>query len=292
MTYYPQSTAGLNYKTYPVGPTATSTTVTSNASANTKGSYTEIIASADFTANGVWIEFPAILLANRTFLVDIATGAAASESVVIPNLMVETNNNNSIHGHYAVFFPLAVASGARVAARCQDSTGSGTISVAITLVAAGDVPGCAAFTAYGVNTATSLGTSVDPGGTINTKGAYSEITSSLSAIAQYAVLLFSGGGNTAVQSFQWAVDLATGAAASEVVLVPDLRTSASNSASAIQPKYYGFPIYIAASTRVAVRASCNGNDATDRLIQCALYTSVAPSESSGGGGGSFTFFGA
>lgn len=282
MTFYPQSASGLNYITYPAGPTAAGTTITSGA-ANTKGSYTELAASSAFACNGVYIEVLASTLSTgRRFLLDIATGAAASESVVIPNIIVEGGlGTSSLQGGVTIYFPLAIASGTRISARCQDSTGSGTIIMAITLIAAGDTPGCAAFTANGANTGTSAGASIDPGGTVDTKGAYTELVASTAAVSQYAVLVIHGAANSAPAGYQWAIDIATGAAASEVVLAPDLRNGTSTSGGKIA-RSFSFPTYIAASTRIAVRASCNGNDATDRLFQCALYTSVAPAESVGG----------
>ena len=294
MTYYPQSATGLNYITYPAGPTAApSTTVTANASANTKGAYTEIVASADFTTNGVIVEFPSTSASAATYLLDIATGAAGSETVVIPDIIIEASSNagGSLMGHGAIFFPLAVASGVRMAARCQSSLGGASINVALTLIAAGGVPGCAAFTAHGINAATSSAAVIDPGGTIDTKGAYTELDASTSAVAQYAVMVLSSGANGSPTSYQWAFDIATGAAASEIVLVPDLRVSMTNTVGSVEPKATNFLTYIPASTRLAIRASCNGNNATDRKLQAALYTAVAPTEPSSGGGGSSTWFG-
>jgi hypothetical protein len=129
---------------------------------------------------------------------------------------------------------------------------------------------------------------VDPGASINTKGStYSEMTSSSSAITQSLTCMFSMGGNTAPQTFLAAVDISTGAGGAEVVLVPDLRLSgrdlvAGSGVLMVAPRSYTMLTYIAASTRIAVRASSNINDATDRLFDVALVAGTAPAEGSGG----------
>ena len=41
-THHPQSTTGLNYITYPVGPTASGTALTYGGAANTKGAYVHV----------------------------------------------------------------------------------------------------------------------------------------------------------------------------------------------------------------------------------------------------------
>lgn len=288
--YYPQSATGLNYITYPAGPTAQGLLVTSNAAANTKGSYTEVVASAPFTANGMFIEFVAVSLSAQA-LFDVAIGGSGSEVVVIPDLIASGLGGSSVRGAFTVFFPLAVSSGSRIAIRSQDSTGGGQSRVAVTLVAAGDTPGCSTFVAYGADTATSLGALIDPGGSADTKGAYTQLTASTSAVGQYAVLVTNGSGNAAPSVALWAMDLATGGAGSETVLVPDLRGAATTDPGKWGSPAFSFPTYIASGTRVALRASCNITDATDRKFRAALYLATAPAEPSSGSGGSSTWFG-
>lgn len=292
MTFYPQSASGLDYESFPAGPAAAGVTVTSDAAANTKGAYTEIAAATSFDANWITVEITQTTQTTvRRYLIDIAIGAAASEVVVIPNLMAEGGAGGSpTDGSYTFTLPLDVPSGSRISARCQDSVGSGPVSISVTLAAAGDTPGPTAYTAHGVDTATSLGTSVNAGGSINTKGAYAQLSASLGAVAQYAMLMMSTNGNTQTAAATFAVDLATGAAASEVVLVPDLRGATSNNSDYLySTKTFAFPTYIAAATRVAVRMSSTTADATDRVLTAALYTAVAPTEASGGASSSVSW---
>lgn len=291
MPYYPQNATGLNYVTYPAGPTATGTSLTSSASTNTKGSYAQFTASLGFTANAIEVNVIAGQANPRAFLLDIATGAAASEVVVVPNLMVD-NTLNTAGSHTAAsafFIPLAIASGTRVAARVQCSTGSQSIEVSLTFAAAGGVAGVSSVSNYGANTGTSGGVQIDPGGTIDTKGSYAQITSSTSGVAQWVALNLGTRGNAAPSSARWCVDLATGAAASEVVLIPDARFVIGTNPGTMVPRSKAFLTYIASATRIAARASCSINDATDRLVDLVVLAATAPSETSGSGAGAWVF---
>jgi hypothetical protein len=290
MACYPQNTTGLNYITYTAGPTVNGALATGAAGANTKGSYVEVAASTAFESNRSVIAAQATNSGGVRHLLDIATGAAASESVIIPDILIEGAMNTSESAAAGYPFPCAIAASTRIAARSQGSTGSTGVRIAITLMAAGGVPGIATFTNYGSNTGDSGGVTVDPGGTANTKGAYAQITASTSAVVQWLIVMFGYGGNTAPNNSRWAVDVATGAAASEVVLIPDLRTS-GHPANAAHPACYELMTYIAASTRIACRSSCSINDATDRLLDIALLTATAPAEAAAGGTSAYASFG-
>jgi hypothetical protein len=296
MACYPQSAAGLGYITYPVGPTTTGVTLTASASANTKGSYTEIAASSSFACTAVQVH---ILLTTSTdglqFLTDIATGAGGAESVVIPDIILDNpiNTGGSSFGSGFWVLPLAIAASTRIAGRIACSTGSSTAVIVVTLTAAGGQPGITSFTNYGSASGDSGGTAIDPGGSAETKGAYVELSASTGAIIQALTSMYSLGGNTGAQSARWAIDVATGAGGAEAVLIPDLRLSCRDipnalSSGALMPRSHSVLTYIAASTRLAVRASCNITDATDRLFDIALLAGTAPAETSGAGG-SFAF---
>lgn len=281
MAHYPQSATGLNYVTYPAGPTPNPGAGLTAGSANTKGSYTELTSSSGFECNSVRIKIQFCATTNAYFLFDLATGAAAAETVVVPNMTAE-NNGGSTEATGLYDLPLKIASGTRIAARCQSQTGSATMDIRLTLVAAGDTPGPTTYTAYGVSTANSQPTLVDPGGVADTKGSYSEIAASTSAVTQILVPMFNILGNGALTSAVQLVDIATGAAASEVVLIPDISLSYSSGSDSLDQRSYTFLTYIAASTRIAARASSQITDATDRRVFLGLLAATAPAESGGG----------
>lgn len=286
MAWYPQNATGLNYISYPAGPTPVGLGLTASASANTKGSYAQLVASTTFTCNSVQVVVAnTITTGTRYYLFDVATGAGGSETVVIPNIPVEGAGTatSALYASGIWPVPLAIASGTRVALRCQGSTGSVTMNVSMTLIAAGGVAGVSSVTNYGSDTSTSLAVSVDPGASANTKGSYSQITASTSSVTQWLQTMFALDHTSPANTF-WLVDIATGAAASEVVLMPDLLVANAGTQAAVQPKSYDMLTYIANATRIAVRCSCTSNTATTRLLSVAMLATAAPSEPSGGGG--------
>jgi hypothetical protein len=291
MAYYPQNATGLNYVSAPVGPTPSTLTLTASGSTNTKGSYTQLVASLGFTSNAVIIDFVAATN-SASALFDIATGAGGAEVVVIPNVATDSWATSTLNSaQYSGRYPLSIASGTRVAGRCQSSTASGIVAGSLTFIAAGGVAGQTTFTNYGAATGTSRGTNVDPGGTVNTKGSYVQLTASTSAVIQWMAVTFSQHASAATGTVNWMTDLATGAGGSEVVLIPDMWSTLASTGT---PSAYGarsqeFLTYIAASTRIAARCSCGSNTATTRTIDVELLTCVAPSEPSGSTGGAWAY---
>lgn len=277
MAHYPTSATGLAYITYPAGPTAQALQITGGTS-NTKGSYGELTSSSAFECNSVRLAVTESTAIAQRILIDLATGPGGSETVVVPNIVAANPSGGAARHAGQVFeLPLTVPSGTRIAARHQSSQGAQNLFVALTLIAAGDTPGVSAFTAYGADTSTSGGVSVDPGGSANTKGSYAEVTSSTTAVVQFLMLCLTCGGNSNPSASQWAVDLATGPGGSETVLIPDLRTNGS-AGDAPRLRAYSLLTYIPASTRIAVRASCDITDATDRVLQVGLIATTAPPE--------------
>lgn len=282
MPTYPTSTGSLNYIAYPAGPTATGTNVTASGSANTKGSYTEFIASSPFAAQTIWLMVHAATNNSALHLTDIATGAGGAETVVIANLMYShrgTTSANAIGFHCHI--PLAIPTSTRIALRTQSTTGSNVSQVSVGLSASNGAVGLTATETIGVNTSTSHGTTVDAGGTANTKGSYGELSASTGALYQCATVVLSDAGGGASGGVSHCVDIATGAGGAEVVLMPDLRTHTATTWLVPDQVAYTLLTYIAASTRIAARASCDSNSSPLRTVDVSIVGGTAPAESSG-----------
>ena len=113
---------------------------------------------------------------------------------------------------------------------------------------------------------------MDPGATANTKGSYAEITSSTSYDTRMLLIAFGGQGNLIRTNCRWLVDIATGSAGSETVIIADLAVGSHNIGDNVLPAYIGpIPVHIPAGTRIAARCQCDITDATDRLMDIALY---------------------
>lgn len=249
-------------------------TITANASANTKATgWNALTASAGFDVTTLLIMLDD-LAAGIDYLIDIAVGANGSEVVIVDNLLA-TGGTGSISYGMTYCLHVHIPAGTRVTARCQASTGSSVIRISA-LAFGNHFLGSAPrgkVTTYGANTGDSGGTSIDPGGTINTKpSTFTEITSSTTYPITELILAFGNQLNTTRSSFSWLVDLAIGASSSEQIILPDMALNCSTSPDIVVPQFYGpLPVDIPAGTRLSARAQCSGNDATDRLFDLVLY---------------------
>ncbi len=258
-----------------IGLDATSSrgvTVTSGA-ANTKGSYAQLSASTPMDADGFHMH---LLPAGATadYLVDIALGGAGSEVVIVPDFFMYGNNGSlsEIRTTSQVYVPIPIKAGTRVAARFQSNGATQTLTASLTLVA-GDYYSsmrCGRATSYGITTATTVGTTIDPGGTINTKGSYAQISASLDRPIRYAILSLSARRNGTVSAQTGLLDIAVGAAASEQICVPDLPYGSSTATDAFQPSSTAIFLSAKSGERLAARAQSSINDATDRLFDLAV----------------------
>lgn len=243
---------------------STATSVAASVSTNTKGSFTQLIASTGFDAIGLVIFLRRNSL-NGDALIDIAIGGSGSEQVIIPDMGFASQ---SLRYGAMFYIPVKVPAGSRISARCQATTGSATVMVEVITVGGGLIQqsGFSRATNYGANTADSGGVSIDPGGTINTKGAYSEITSATTAPINWLVVFITNQNNATTTLAAWLFDIAIGGSGSEQVIVENLPFVNDSNLDVFMPLVYAFPVSIPVGSRIAVRAQCSINDATDRLF--------------------------
>jgi hypothetical protein len=107
------------------------TTVTAASSASSKGSWTQLIASTTNPVVGILVLLE--VSSTATFLIDIGTGASGSEVVLIPDIYAYFGSSAGPMSA-AIFFPVQVPAGTRIAARCQSGTASSAIYVALSLM--------------------------------------------------------------------------------------------------------------------------------------------------------------
>jgi hypothetical protein len=201
------------------------------------------------------------------YLFDIGIGASGSEIILIADVFVARVANTAA----TVLLPIRVPSGSRISVRTASTTVSAIATVTIHLISGGfDRPvGRGLVTTYGANSATSSGTSVDPGATINTTGAWTQLTAS-TTVATRALALNFGNQGTALGMF-WLFDVGVGASGSEQVLLPNLLAS-STSAKDLDPSGYPpLPVNIPEGSRIAVRSQCNLSTAASRALDVVLY---------------------
>jgi hypothetical protein len=241
------------------------TAITSpGASLNSKGAYTELASSTPFEAAGLIITGSFSASGAVSILVDIAIGAAGSEQVIIPNMHVfrAGSANTAIT---PAFFPIAIPAGSRISARFQhNSNNAPALHLSVVLLGATvnyPILGGQVAT-YGADTSTSKGAVVDPGGSANTKGSYTEITSATSIKSNWLVL--SAIPDSAILTSTWLLDLAVGAVGSEQVILPDLHLFGSAGIGLEQMRFF-LPIALPSGVRLAARAQCSSTAAGRNL---------------------------
>lgn len=248
-----------------VGSPALAITGTSN----TKGSYAEIVAATGRTYHGLIID---LIRATDldVYLVDIAFGEAASEEVKIPNIFAGASSSAYRSGS-KLFVPLHVPSGTRLSARAQSRQSTHNVYCEIMGVW-GTLDSFSTITTLGVNTADTTGIVVDPGGTVDTKGSWQEVVASLGVEAYWVGLSNSWNYNTSRTTCRWAVDLGVGAAAAEAAVWADMAFHTNTTTDSPYPNKIGmFPTHIDSGSRLSLRAECDINDATDRLLELAVH---------------------
>ncbi len=245
------------------------TTVTGGA-IHTKGSYAELSASTAIDAYG-FILMMETTSGNRNFLIDVALGAAGVEVVKLSNFFMSTGS--FVNWVFSPFIPMSIPAGSRVAVRHQANAGLQTMSCGIILVQTdfGALSGAySAVETWGADTSDSAGTAVVSGQN-DAKGAYSQLVAS-SAGNVSAVIIHLGAGDFAyAQNDGLLLDVATGAAGAEVVLIPNLYFQNDTFEDMMRPQMIGpIPCSIPSGTRVAVR----GQD-TDTTVEAYDVTITA-----------------
>lgn len=248
------------------------TTVTASASGDTKGSWTQLTASTDFDANWIIVQFPYNEWGGDPFLVDIGIGGSGSEQVIIPDLQVYAATPSPyVNDRY--MFPVFIPRGSRLSARCQENFASSAyLDVAVQLIAGNaTAAGVASLvSAYG-STTNSQGTTVDPGGSANTKGSWVQITAATTRSHNWLTFAAMNYDGFFSASLRWLVDIGIGGSGSEQVLIPNLALCGTALNDMPERQVQGFPVSVPAGERLAVRAQCSATTAGDRVLQVKLY---------------------
>lgn len=268
MPLFPYNIFTPRYKSEGMVSASTSlTTITSNVSANTKGSWVEIVSSTAFVATGADLMI-SVIDGDRSFLFDIGIGGSGSETVMIPNLPACSRNGREVTS--SVYYPLFIPAGVRLSARCQDSTGGGNMLFGLCLRSTSMYsPIFDKSATYGAITSTSLGTTVIPA--LNSKGSWVEITSSIDFDCRYMLVCWSADSNT--EHGDVFLDIGVGATSSEVVLVPNVfNGSMGGTLDRMYQPHVGIPVTIPQGTRIACRAQYKGNSGITDDLEIILVT--------------------
>lgn len=246
-----------------------------SASANTKGLWFEMTPSTPYDTNGFFLTFGAGNVPSADYtssLIDLAVGADGSEVPILNNVPFLRRRG----GWQQAFFPVSIPSGTRLSVRIQNGVANQREARAFMQLMRRN------FTSFpsqstrvstlGANVADSGGAEIDPGGSLNTKGAYTELTAATEYPLKWIIIFpFIANLNSVAADGHFLLDVAIGANGSETIIIHDLPLTETVSTDAIYPDVIGpLPVHIPAGSRVAVRAQADINDATDRLFDVII----------------------
>jgi hypothetical protein len=257
-----------NYSFVSVGTTGT----------NTKGSWTELIASTPNDAQQLYVIAKNVVTStvDTGQLLDIGIGAAGSEKVIVPDLssgfsfQAFTTNNNNIPAWWRI--PIYIPAGSRLAARQQSSSSGDTVDVSVELWGGlppgGFVDGSGVDT-FGANSGTSKGVGLTAGASAGLKGTWTEIEDSTPNAIKSLLLspcLMSGTISTAAQAL---IDIGVGGLTQEKIVLPDTVVNITSTEALAMLDHGVFPLDtpIPAGSRIVARiASTEGLDTDIGII--------------------------
>jgi hypothetical protein len=251
---------GLQWPT--VVGSAQAKSVTSSSSTNTKGAWTELIAStpADCDLVMIWINNFTSGAASQSLL-DFGTGSAGAESVKIADVVAgEIVASGTAPGFKPdQVYPIAVSAGTRIAARLQSVVSSKTALVWVTLMSTGNSSPSSLDT-IGANTAQSRGTNLP------TNNVYVELTASTARAYKAIVMVPMSAGNT-ITAASSTYTLAYGASGSEIEIGTLKVESNAAEYTAIAADEIAFVRYVSiqSGTRLAVKQSV-GSSTRDVIL--------------------------
>jgi len=248
---------------------STTVTFTANASANTKGNYSQVWASTSVNACGLVLNMEYVSN-DADYLLDLAFGAAGSEQIVVADIIISgaTYTRRSLS---AVHFPIFIKAGTRIACRVQSSTGGATVDVHFSLINFDTrIPTYSKVLTYGAASADSGGLSLDSGGSAWTWGGYSELSASSPENHKALIIGMGNQTNNARANAFFNIGIGIGAAGSEVAIAV-VNEQGAAIVTAVSGLTAVIPVKIKSGTRIAARSQSGTTDATDRLIDVVLY---------------------
>jgi len=238
--------------------------------ANTKGAYTALIASTGYDCDGLYLSFMANAIANK-LLVDVAIGGAGAEVIILSNFLV----NNAVTFGNQIYIPIEVPAGSRIAVRAQSNTASAQSYVVCHLVRGGlwKSPGGGTVETLGDVTGTSRGTTIDPGTSLSTWGAWIQLSAATvkDIVALWPQISIISNAAMVSSPFGMAFQVGVGAAAAEQIALGPLTFSSITTFMSGWPQMW-LPCQIPQGSRISARGyTLDTVDATDRLYDLCLY---------------------
>jgi hypothetical protein len=249
------------------GAVEASTTYTSvvSGAANTKGNWVQLIASTAKDICGLLIgsKYPSVACD-----IDIGIGGAGSETVLVPDILIQASTGTPFDR--SLFVPIFIPVGTRIAVRAQSTNASVTFYLAFILLQQACSPNRFPPSGFpslsfggaenaGFAAASTGGTTITAGASAHVKGSWTQLIASTTRRVGFIIASV---GKPSSTSAVFLIDIGTGGAGSETVIVSDLERYICNTAWWTAD---GFPFLIPAGTRIAARCQSSVGGATIQM---------------------------
>jgi hypothetical protein len=238
---------------------------------NAYGAWTQLVASTAVDACWMCVRiWPTNNSSFRTFT-SIGVGSSGNEIAIINDLYASSNTGGATFSEY--WFPCSIPAGTSISAQSCQSAGTDANNVLVILYDGSfSQDGCAGVDSIGVTIGSSIATDIDPGATVNTKGAWTQLVAS--ATRDYCGLIVSPGQNSTNNCSPTAptlFDIAVGGSGSEQVLISDVGGFSFGNGNFTNGSPSLMPAQIPAGTRISARAQSANNTTGTRVMGLALY---------------------
>lgn len=253
------------------------TEVAGGGSANTKGSWIDLGAVTSFAYEALTVSLhsggdisPIVIDA----MLDLGISDGTNRWTIVPDLYCPFRKLIREQG-YTLTLPIHVPEGAQLSARVATHAVQESVNVSVIGHASGlgGTPGFSrAVTLF--TPSSSRGVAIDPGGTANTLGSWTQLTSGSAAdIGGMFGLLGYNADTARTASAKMLLDIGIGASGFESVVYPRALVcwGATRDGPSNGVRIPPFACAVPSNTRVVARAQCSDNVAGDRTVDLALY---------------------
>lgn len=227
--------------------------------------WTEIDPSLSAASSGLYINIQSAVsssAADSSALFEIATGASGAEAVwaTVPVGYREAGSFR-VPGH--------LNAGTRVAMRCRSAIASLAVVTTVSFLSEKSTALGVPVT-YGASTATSHGVALTTPVSLNTKSAWTPITTSTTAVHNALFIGVQANGSTNMSSTGVLVDIGIGATGAETVLVSDLFYAGNTQERYAERSPVNYGVDIPSGSQLSARyARNNTNNAVDVILVAA-----------------------
>lgn len=203
---------------------------------------------------------------NTSTILEIYTGASTVEVLWARVLVGYRHIVDGVSG-VPTFIPGFLAAGTRVTVRARSAVASKVVNGVYQFISANRSVDWKAPDTYGINTSTSQGVTLTPPGSLNVKGAWTEIAASTTKAITSIGVTFQGAGGNGMNASGVSIDIGTGANPSEVAIISDIVTSTNASEYYAPRGPVAYAVNIPAGTRIVARYSrANAANAVDLVL--------------------------